>query len=180
MGARRPARCSNSRQHLLRSSPGTTVARRRFALAQADQLELLNRQLRDFDRAVGETFHRHPDAELLLSFLGIGTVLGAFVLAELEEDRARYLEPWVHRAEFDGGHVYALQFDPYDARRIEALALQIDPGTDIDIFGHDHLGAAMRACLSPRETPTPPSSLQPPDCAGAPPSPPGPISAPCP
>ena len=52
------------REHLLTASAGTTAARRRFALAQADQLELLNRQLRDFDRSLGETFQRHPDAPL--------------------------------------------------------------------------------------------------------------------
>ena len=47
-------------EQLLATSPGTTAARRRFALVQADRLELLNRQLRDFDRAVGETFSPPP------------------------------------------------------------------------------------------------------------------------
>jgi hypothetical protein len=47
---------------------GTTAAKRRTALAQVEQLELLNRWVKDFDRAVAAVLCRHPDHELFLSF----------------------------------------------------------------------------------------------------------------
>jgi transposase len=81
------------RTHLLRASAGTTAARSRFALAQAELLELLNRQLKDFDRALEVALAAHPDAEIYLSFPGVGTTIAAVLLATIGEDRARYPDP---------------------------------------------------------------------------------------
>ncbi|WP_415840700.1 transposase, partial [Nocardiopsis rhodophaea] len=42
--------------------------------------------------AVETHFHAHPDAEILLSFPGIGAQLGARVLAEIGDDRNRFAD----------------------------------------------------------------------------------------
>lgn len=81
------------RTHLLHASTGTTAARSRFALAQAELLELLNRQLKDFDHALQHALSAHPDAEIYLSFPGVGTIIAAVLLATIGEDRARYPSP---------------------------------------------------------------------------------------
>lgn len=81
------------REQLLGSSPGTTAARQWFALAQADQLTLLNRQLDECDRAMATSFQAHPDASLFTSFPGVATVLGATLLAEIGEDRRCFPSP---------------------------------------------------------------------------------------
>lgn len=46
----------------------------------------------DLARAVEEAFPRHPDAEILLSFPGLGVQLGARVLAEIGDDRTRFAD----------------------------------------------------------------------------------------
>jgi transposase len=74
----------------LEASAGTTTAKRRTALAQVEQLELVNRQLKDFDRALGAVLRQHPDHTLFLSFPGIADVIAATLLAEIGEDRRRY------------------------------------------------------------------------------------------
>jgi transposase len=74
----------------MRASEGTTAAKRSTALAQVEQLELLNRQLKDFDRALAVVLRRHPDHELFLSFPGVGDVVAATLIAEIGEDRSRY------------------------------------------------------------------------------------------
>lgn len=81
------------RTHLLHASSGTTTARSRFALAQTELLELLNRQLKDFDRALQQALRNHPDAEIYLSFPGVGTTIAAVLLASIGEDRTRYPKP---------------------------------------------------------------------------------------
>ena len=40
--------------------------------------------------ATGQAFDRHPDAEIITSFAGLGRLTGARVLAELGDDRARF------------------------------------------------------------------------------------------
>lgn len=42
--------------------------------------------------AVEEAFPQHPDAEIILSFPGLGTQLGARVLAEIGDDRQRFAD----------------------------------------------------------------------------------------
>ncbi|MBK9179161.1 MAG: transposase [Acidimicrobiales bacterium] len=78
------------RLHNPAASDGTTAAKRRTALAQVDQLELLNSQLREFERAISDALHRHPDHELFLSFPGVADLTAAALLAEIGEDRDRY------------------------------------------------------------------------------------------
>ncbi len=78
------------RANLLSASIGTTAARSRFALAQTELLELLNRQLKEFDRVLEHALHVHPDAPIYLSFPGVGPVIAAMLLASIGEDRGRY------------------------------------------------------------------------------------------
>ncbi|MFF4232465.1 IS110 family transposase [Streptomyces sp. NPDC001820] len=46
----------------------------------------------DLAKAVEEAFPRHPDAEILLSFPGLGVQLAARVLAEIGDDRTRFTD----------------------------------------------------------------------------------------
>jgi transposase len=46
----------------------------------------------DLANAVEEAFPQHPDAEILLSFPGLGVQLGARVLAEIGDDRTRFAD----------------------------------------------------------------------------------------
>lgn len=94
-----PVLVERLRLNNMRASDGTTTAKRRTALAQVEQLELLNRQLKDFDRAVSAALHRHPDHELFLSFPGIADVIAATLIAEMGDDRTRYPTAGVLAAE---------------------------------------------------------------------------------
>lgn len=67
--------------------------------AMGHQLLALIRQLdaaclaaADLATAVEEHFRRHPDAEILLSFPGLGVQLAARVLAEIGDDRSRFAD----------------------------------------------------------------------------------------
>ncbi|MFJ4980334.1 IS110 family transposase [Streptomyces coeruleorubidus] len=46
----------------------------------------------DLAEAATAAFHQHADSEILLSFPGLGPMLGARVLAELGDDRARFAD----------------------------------------------------------------------------------------
>lgn len=67
--------------------------------ALGHQLRALIRQLdaaclaaEDLATAVEEHFRQHPDAEILLSFPGLGVQLAARVLAEIGDDRTRFTD----------------------------------------------------------------------------------------
>jgi transposase len=61
-------------------------------LALVVQLEAACTAADDLAKAVEETFPQHPDAEVLLSFPGLGVQLGARVLAEIGDDRTRFAD----------------------------------------------------------------------------------------
>jgi transposase len=44
----------------------------------------------DLEQAAAESFNQHPDAEIITSFPGLGTLTGARVLAEIGDDRSRF------------------------------------------------------------------------------------------
>lgn len=52
----------------------------------------LNRQVAALEQELEKSFESHPDAEVLRSLPGLGTVLGARVLGEFGDDRTRYLD----------------------------------------------------------------------------------------
>ena len=64
----------------------------RQALAILAQLTAACTTADDLAQAVEETFPQHPDAEIILSFPGLGTQLGARVLAEIGDDRQRFAD----------------------------------------------------------------------------------------
>lgn len=78
------------RANLQTASPGSIDGHRYAALALADHLELLNNQLRAYNRQLGVLFDAHPDAETFISFPAAGRVIGAELLAEMGDDRSRY------------------------------------------------------------------------------------------
>ncbi|WP_449343317.1 IS110 family transposase [Streptomyces rhizosphaerihabitans] len=61
-------------------------------LALLVQLEAACRAADGLAKAVEEAFPQHPDAEILLSFPGLGIQLGARVLAEIGDDRQRFAD----------------------------------------------------------------------------------------
>jgi transposase len=61
-------------------------------LALLLQLEAACTAADDLAEAVEEAFPQHPDAEIILSFPGLGVQLGARVLAEIGDDKARFAD----------------------------------------------------------------------------------------
>ncbi|MEU9847839.1 IS110 family transposase [Streptomyces sp. NPDC047985] len=64
----------------------------RQTLALLSQLTAACTAADDLAQAVEEAFPQHPDAEIILSFPGLGTQLGARVLAEIGDDRERFAD----------------------------------------------------------------------------------------
>ncbi|WP_329467193.1 IS110 family transposase [Streptomyces sp. NBC_01431] len=61
-------------------------------LALLIQLEAACTAADDLAQAVDEAFPQHPDADVILSFPGLGTQLGARVLAEIGDDHERFAD----------------------------------------------------------------------------------------
>jgi transposase len=57
----------------------------------------LNEQVADLERELEAAFEDHPDAKILRSLPGLGTVLGARVLGEFGDDRTRYVDARARR-----------------------------------------------------------------------------------
>ena len=62
----------------------------RQALALLGQLDAACAAAGDLEQAVNESFNLHPDAGIITSFPGLGTLTGARVLAEIGDDRSRF------------------------------------------------------------------------------------------
>jgi transposase len=52
-----------------------------------------NTEIAELETALSEHFEQHPDAKVVLSLPGLGTVLGARVLGEFGDDRTRFSGP---------------------------------------------------------------------------------------
>lgn len=61
-------------------------------LALLKQLDAACQAADDLAAAVETAFHQHTDSEILLSFPGLGPLLGARVLAEIGDDRTRFAD----------------------------------------------------------------------------------------
>ena len=83
---------------LRRRPPRTNAARseaRRSLWAAAAHLRALDTavaNIAELEHALAEAFAQHPDAAILTSFPGLGTVLGARILGEMGDDRSRFAD----------------------------------------------------------------------------------------
>jgi transposase len=64
----------------------------RQALAHLHTLNTSVANVADLEQALGEAFIQHPDAAIITSFPGLGTVLGARILGEIGDDRTRFAD----------------------------------------------------------------------------------------
>jgi hypothetical protein len=74
----------------LRQASAIESAYATIAATQVRLLSTLNQQIPGLEEVVAAGFGRHPDAEIYLSQPGLGSVLGARVLAEFGDDPNRY------------------------------------------------------------------------------------------
>lgn len=77
-------------RRLMSAADGSIAGHSAAALALADQVELLNAQLKTYDDRILELFESHPDSEIFASFPAVGRVLGPALLADIGEDRQRF------------------------------------------------------------------------------------------
>jgi len=76
----------------LEATPGVTAAGRANAMALLAVITAINAQIEHLEAALADRFDTHPDAEIVRSLPGIGTILGARVLGEFGDDPNRYLD----------------------------------------------------------------------------------------
>jgi transposase len=74
----------------MRQLPLVEQAMGRQAIALLGQLDAACAAADDLEQAVIESFNQHPDAGIITSFPGLGTLTGARVLAETGDDRSRF------------------------------------------------------------------------------------------
>jgi transposase len=78
------------RTEQMRQLPLVEQAMGRQTLALLRQLDAACANASDLEQAAAESFSQHPDAGIITSFPGIGTLTGARVLAEIGDDRSRF------------------------------------------------------------------------------------------
>ena len=74
----------------MRQLPLVEQAMGQQALALLRQLDAACASAAGLEQAAAESFNQHPDAGIITSFPGIGTLTGARVLAETGDDRSRF------------------------------------------------------------------------------------------
>ncbi|WP_329345263.1 IS110 family transposase [Streptomyces microflavus] len=78
------------RQPAARQLPAVEEAMGIQAKALLTQLNAACKAVDELAKAVERTFRTHPDAPIMLSFPGVGAQVGARILAEVGDDRARF------------------------------------------------------------------------------------------
>jgi transposase len=81
------------RRDWLRQPPLVEQAFGRQTLALLRQLDAACTGADDLAAAAVESFEQHPDAEIITSLPGLGSLTGARVLAEIGDDRSRFTDP---------------------------------------------------------------------------------------
>jgi len=81
----------------LEASPTVTRAYGTVTSSLMRLIAGLNEQVTDLEIEIESSFEDHPDAKILRSLPGLGTVLGARVLAEFGDDRSRYVDARARR-----------------------------------------------------------------------------------
>jgi transposase len=76
----------------MRQLPLVEQAMGRQTLALLRQLDAACANASDLEQAAAESFNQHPDAGIITSFPGIGVLTGARVLAEIGDDRSRFID----------------------------------------------------------------------------------------
>jgi transposase len=76
----------------MRQPPGVEQAMGVKTTALLRQLDAACTSADELEKAATESFNRHPDAEIYLSFPGLGELLAARVLAEIGDDRTRFAD----------------------------------------------------------------------------------------
>jgi transposase len=76
----------------MRQLPQVEQAMGAKSLALLRQLEAACTSADELAAAAVESFERHPDAEIITSFPGLGSLTGARVLAEIGDDRSRFAD----------------------------------------------------------------------------------------
>lgn len=76
----------------LRQPPQLEAAMALQADALARTLDTIVANIADLEAALTTAYASHPDAEIISSFPGLGTVLGARVLGEMGDDRSRFAD----------------------------------------------------------------------------------------
>lgn len=79
------------RQPQMRQLPLVEKAMGQQSLALLRQLDAVCVSADDLAEAAAESFQAHPDAEIITSFPGLGPLSGARVLAEIGDDRSRFV-----------------------------------------------------------------------------------------
>jgi transposase len=76
----------------MRQPPLVEQAMGAKTLALLRQLDAACQSAEDLEKAAVASFNQHPDAEVITSFPGLGSLLGARVLAEIGDDRNRFAD----------------------------------------------------------------------------------------
>lgn len=76
----------------MRQLPLVEEAMGRQTVALLRQLDAACTSADDLAQATVESFEKHPDAEIITSFPGLGSLSGARVLAEIGDDRTRFAD----------------------------------------------------------------------------------------
>ncbi|MFE4631248.1 IS110 family RNA-guided transposase [Streptomyces mirabilis] len=76
----------------MRQLPLVEEAMGRQTAALLRQLDAACTSANDLAKAAVESFEAHPDAEIITSFPGLGSLTGARVLAEIGDDRSRFAD----------------------------------------------------------------------------------------
>jgi transposase len=74
----------------LRQAPRVEAAMAEHATALLHALDTAVANVAALEESLTAAFHEHPDAPIITSFPGLGTVLGARILAEIGDDRTRF------------------------------------------------------------------------------------------
>ena len=77
-------------QDQLRQPPQVEAAMAQHATALLHALDTAVGNVARLEAALAAAFEQHPDAEIITSFPGLSTVLGARILAEIGDDRTRF------------------------------------------------------------------------------------------
>jgi len=77
----------------LHARPAITAAHRAAARSAIRLITACNTEIAELEHALSEHFEQHPDAKIVRSLPGLGTVLGARVPGEFGDDRTRFTSP---------------------------------------------------------------------------------------